>query len=79
MKLRFTGKINFMEYHSLLADFVDGETKDVPDKIAEHLLGDFPGFFEEVIAKSIDEPVKHRMITNETKTKKTTARKRARR
>ena len=75
-RLRFEGKINFMAYHSHFADFIDGEEKDVPDDVAKYLLGDFGDYFEEVKTKEISERIKHRMITTETKTKKT-ARKKA--
>ena len=74
-KLRFKGGVNFMEYHSHRVDFVDGEEKEVPDDVADYLLGDFSGHFEEVKTRDISEPVKHRMITTETKTKKTIRRK----
>ena len=73
VKLTFKGKINFMAYHSHLVDFGDGETKSVPVEVAEYLLQEFPDCFtaEGTKAKAIDEPVKHRMITGEAKTKKT--------
>ena len=73
--LEFKGGVNFMEYHSHRVDFVDGEEKEVPDDVGDYLLGDFPEYFEEVKTRDISEPVKHRMITTETKTKKTTRRK----
>ena len=68
-RLRFRGTTNFMAYHSHLVDFVDGEEKDVPDEVAKYLLSDFPEYFTEIKTKEISEPVKHRMITTETKTK----------
>ena len=71
-RLRFHGVINFMAYHSHLVNFVDGEEKDVPEEVAKYLLEDFGDYFEEVKTKDISEPVKHRMITTETKTKKMT-------
>ena len=74
-KIKFKGKVNFMEYHSHEVDFVDGEEKEVPDDLAKYLLGDFPEHFEEVKTRSMSEPAKHRMITTEAKTKKTTRRK----
>ena len=70
MRVRFKGMVNFPAYHSHQTDFVDGEEKDVPDEIGEYLLETFPAHFEVVKAKAIDEPVKHRMITGESKTKK---------
>jgi len=70
MKLKFKRTVNFPAYYSLQADFVDGEEKDVPDEVGEYLLKTFPAHFEVVKAKSIDKPVKHRMITGEAKTKK---------
>ena len=76
-KLKFTGTINFRGYHSHLIDFEDGETKEVPEDLADYLLGDFSAYFEEVKTREISEPIKHRMITTEAKTKarKTTRRK----
>ena len=74
MKLRFKGKINFPSYHGAV-DFVDGEEKEVDEKTGEYLLSVFGDCFEEVKTRAIDEPIKHRMITTETKTKKITRRK----
>lgn len=72
-KLRFTANPpNFNAYHSHLVDFEDGEEKEVSDELAEYLLSDFGGCFEEIETKDISEPVQHRMITTETKTKTTT-------
>jgi hypothetical protein len=75
-KLRFKGTVNFMEYHSHRVDFVDGEVKEVPDDVADYLLGDFGEFFDEIEpeTREISHPIKHRMI-QEPKAKKTTRRK----
>ena len=75
MRLRFKGRVNFMAYHSHLADFVDGEEKEVPDDVAKYLLADFGDFFEEAKTKEISEPIKHRMITTEAMKKTTRKRK----
>lgn len=69
MKLRFKGKVNFMEYHSHLVDFVDGEVKEVPDNVGEYLLSDFRDCFEEVKTREIEAPPKDRMM-RKTKTRK---------
>jgi len=77
IRLRFNGSDNFPAYNSHLVTFRRREEKEVPEEVAEYLLSDFGAFFEVVKTKSIDEPIKHRMITTESK-KKTTARKGAR-
>ena len=65
-KIAFKGKVNFMAYHSHEADFVDGEIKEVPDDVAEYLLGDFPEHFTEVGTKEMKRPVKDRMLRGAT-------------
>lgn len=74
-KLRFNGKVNFMEYHSHETDFVDGEAKEVSDDVAEYLLGNFRDFFDEVEVETreISHPIEHRMI-EEPKVKRATKR-----
>ena len=63
-KLKFKGKINFMEYHSHETDFVDGEEKEVSDGVAKYLLKGFPEFFTEV--KEMKKPVKDKMLRRAT-------------
>jgi len=70
MKLKFKGSENFPAYHSIQVDFVEGEEREVPDVVGKYLLDTFPAHFEVVKAKSIAEPIKHRMMTDEGKTKK---------
>ena len=63
-KIKFKGKVNFMEYHSHEVDFVDGEEKEVSDGVAKYLLGDFPEYFTEV--KEMKKPVKDKMLRRAT-------------
>jgi len=62
--IKFKGKVNFMEYHSHEADFIDGEEKEVPASLAKYLLGDFPEYFTEV--KEMKKPVKDKMLRRAT-------------
>jgi len=45
MRLRFVGSKYLTEYHGL-ADFEQGEEKEVPDEVGNLLLKKFPNLFE---------------------------------
>ena len=63
MKLKFTAKGHFQEYHGAV-DFVDGEEKEVDDIIGKYLIQDFGGFFSEVkpVVRHIEKPPQDRQI-----------------
>lgn len=65
-EVKFTGKINFMEYHSHRVSFRHGEVKSIPDDLADYLLSDFPEYFTEVKPKpkkkEISRPPKDKMF-----------------
>lgn len=66
-KLKFEGSVTFPTYRGKGVVFHDGETKEVPNDVADYLLNDFPESFTEIKPKKskkkeVKKPFKDKMV-----------------